>query len=103
MCNLYLYVHSGAGELNTLSPLSPDLCAVPKTMRLVEGGRYVVELVNSHCWDVTPHSNVSAVTNHAVLTRTGVDGSQKTVNVLSLAKEHLKWAKHVCSVWHTVH
>ena len=68
-------------------------------MRLVEGNGYVVEVVSSHCWDISVDClNQSAKTHHVVLTRTSVDGRQKTVNVLSLAKDHLKRAKHVCRI-----
>lgn len=68
-------------------------------MRLVEGNGYVVEVVSSHCWDIAVDClNQSAKTHHVALTRTSVDGRQKTVNVLSLAKDHLKRAKHVCRI-----
>ena len=73
-----------------------DVCAVPKAVRLVEGNGYIVEVVSSHCWDVSMECLAeSAKTNHMVLTRTGVDGREKEVNVLSVAKQHLKWAKRV--------
>ena len=65
-------------------------------MCLVEGNGYIVEVVSSHCWDVSMERLAeSANTNHMVLTRTGVDGREKEVNVLSVAKQHLKWAKRV--------
>ena len=65
-------------------------------MRLIEGNGYIVEIVSSHCWDVSVKRRAeSAKTNHIVLTRTGVDGREKEVNVLSVAKQHLKWDKRV--------
>lgn len=96
---LYVFME-GEGGICALLPVvffPPDLCAVPKTIRLVEGSGYVVEVVSSHCWDVSVDSlDQSARTHCMVLTRTSIDGRQKTVNVLSVAKEYLKRAKHVC-------
>ena len=73
-----------------------DLVIPPHPIQLVAFGDVVVEYTAAHIWELTEYE--SAKTLHSSLTWYHSSGRHKTLDVLSIAKEHFKGTKSVSQI-----